>query len=668
MDRYVGQRIDGRYNIYEIIGVGGMAVVYKAYDTLNQMTVAIKVLKDEYLNNEEFCRRFRNESKAVAMLNHPNIVKVFDVKLSQNLQYIVMEYINGITLKEYIEQQREIRWKEAVHFTIQILRALQHAHNKGIIHRDIKPQNIMLLEDGSIKVTDFGIAKFTGSETRTITDKAIGSVHYIAPEQARGGQTDERSDMYSVGVILYEMLTGKLPFEADNAVSVAVMQLQSEPKLPRSINNAIPEGLEEITMHAMQKNLEQRYQSATAMLKDIEDFKRNPSIRFEYQYFVDERPTKYVDAINRVKNANALEDSEESSPVIPVISGISVAFILVALVFVLITFDMSGIFGSNKDKQVVLPDFVGMTYSEILNTPEYEFDFIKEEIFSSEVEDGVVIGQSPKGEKKVYEHSTITLTVSKGPERLIVPDVVNKSFNEASAEILGLKLFYNRIDVYDDNILEGYVVNTYPIYKTDVEEGTYIDVYVSKGPESDVMIMPNCVNLSLSRAKAKLSDMGLEVLEPTEIDSDKPKGTIISQSPEYPQKVKEGATVSFTVSNGNSPNKDVTLSIPLPETGAEDIVNISIVVDGKVKVNNEAIMPAILKNYDYTLSGSGTSEVLVKLDKSNYKKYTVDFSKGTSKLEKDYGYTPTTTTTTTTTPTTTPTSSEPDSNTEGANE
>lgn len=650
MDRYVGQRIDGRYNVYEIIGVGGMAVVYKAYDTLNQMTVAIKVLKDEYLNNEEFCRRFRNESKAVAMLNHPNIVKVFDVKLSQNLQYIVMEYINGITLKEYIEQQRVVRWKEAVHFTIQILRALQHAHNKGIIHRDIKPQNIMLLEDGSIKVTDFGIAKFTGSETRTITDKAIGSVHYIAPEQARGGKTDERSDIYSVGVILYEMLTGKLPFEADNAVSVAVMQLQSEPKLPRSINNAIPEGLEEITMHAMQKNLDQRYQSATGMLKDIEEFKRNPSIRFEYQYFVDERPTKYVDAINRVKSANAAEEYEERSPVIPVISGIAVAFILVALVFVLITFDMSGIFGGNTDKQVVLPNFEGQNYEEVVGNSAYKFDFIKEEIFSSEDEDGVIISQSPKGEKKVYEHSVVTLTISKGPERLIVPDVVNKNFNEASAEILGLKLFYNRIDVYDDKISEGYVVNTHPIYKTDVEEGTYIDVYVSKGPEEDVMIMPNCVNLSLNQAKAKLNKMGLTVLDTTEIDSDKPKGTIISQSPEYPQKVKEGAKVSFTVSNGNSPNKTVTLSVPLPETETEEIVNISIIVDGKVKVNNEAIVPSMIKKYDYTLSGSGTSEVLVKLGKNNYKKYSVDFTSGKATLTKDYGYTAPTTPTSPTPP------------------
>ena len=268
MDKYIGKRLDGRYEIKEIIGVGGMAYVYKAYDTIDDRVVAIKILKDEFLANEEFTRRFKNESKAIAILSHPNIVKVYDVSFGARLQYIVMEYIDGITLKEYIEQQQDIKWKEAVHFTVQILRALQHAHDKGIVHRDIKPQNIMLLPDGTIKVTDFGIARFSRQDIRatSATDKAIGSVHYISPEQARGEITDEKADIYSVGVMLYEMLTGRLPFEADNAVSVAIMQLQSEPKMPRDINPSIPEGLEEITIKAMQKDASKRYQSAAEML------------------------------------------------------------------------------------------------------------------------------------------------------------------------------------------------------------------------------------------------------------------------------------------------------------------------------------------------------------------------------------------------------------------
>lgn len=250
MDKYIGKRLDGRYEIREIIGVGGMAYVYRAYDNVDDRIVAIKILKEEYLANEEFTRRFKNESKAIAILSHPNIVKVYDVSFGDRLQYIVMECIDGITLKEYIDQQKEFKWKEAVHFTVQILRALQHAHDKGIVHRDIKPQNIMLLPDGTIKVTDFGIARFSRQDIRATrsTDKAIGSVHYISPEQARGEITDEKADIYSVGVMLYEMLTGQLPFEADSAVSVAIMQMQSEAKPPRQIDPSIPEGLEQFVL------------------------------------------------------------------------------------------------------------------------------------------------------------------------------------------------------------------------------------------------------------------------------------------------------------------------------------------------------------------------------------------------------------------------------------
>ena len=273
MDKYSGKKLDGRYEIHELIGVGGMAYVYRCTDTIDDREVAVKILKDEFLNNEEFIRRFKNESKAIAMLSHPNIVKVYDVSFGDMIQYIVMEYIDGITLKEYIGQQGVLDWREALHLTTQILRALQHAHNKGVVHRDIKPHNIMLLQDGTIKVTDFGIARLTDTQTKTMTEQAIGSVHYIAPEQARGSKTDGKSDIYSVGVMLYEMITGKLPFDADSAVSVALMQLQSTPEMPRKINPSIPIGLEQITMHAMQKNPEDRYQTTAEMISDIEAFK-----------------------------------------------------------------------------------------------------------------------------------------------------------------------------------------------------------------------------------------------------------------------------------------------------------------------------------------------------------------------------------------------------------
>ncbi len=286
MDKYTGKRLDGRYEIHELVGVGGMAIVYRAYDTIDDRVVAIKILKDEFSDNKDFIRRFKNESKAIAVLSHPNIVKVYDVSFGNRIQYIVMEYIEGITLKNYLNHQKNIKWKESIHFIIQILMALKHAHYKGIIHRDIKPQNIMLLQDGTIKVTDFGIARFSKNQTQTITDKAIGSVHYIAPEQAKGDLTNERADIYSIGVMLYEMITGELPFESDNAVSIAIMQLQSKPRNPKEINPDIPDGLEQITIKAMQKNPESRYSSAEQMLNDIEKFRLNPEIKFNYIYDV----------------------------------------------------------------------------------------------------------------------------------------------------------------------------------------------------------------------------------------------------------------------------------------------------------------------------------------------------------------------------------------------
>ena len=379
MDNFCGKRLDGRYEIREIIGVGGMAVVYKAYDNIDDRIVAIKILKDEYLTNEEFKRRFKNESKAIAVLSHPNIVRVYNVSFGDRLQYIVMEYVDGITLKEYIEQQGVINWKEAVHFIGQILAALQHAHDKGIVHQDIKPQNIMLLQDGTIKVTDFGIARFSRSDYQTITDKAIGSVHYISPEQARGEMTDEKADIYSIGVVLYEMLTGQLPFQSDSVVSVALMQLQQEPVRPREIIPTIPLGLEQVTLRAMQKNPSSRYRSAAEMLMDINEFKRNPSIKFNYSYFVDQEPTKYIrtntDTMVRdtrhfnVEKQEEPEEQQSMNKTSAVLIGAIAGLLVVAAVVI-------GIFIGNNNKKIVVPNFIGKNYySDVKDNEDYK-DFI----------------------------------------------------------------------------------------------------------------------------------------------------------------------------------------------------------------------------------------------------------------------------------------------------
>ena len=283
MDNLIGKKLDGRYLIESLIGVGGMANVYKGRDVRTNNAIAVKVLKEEFLGNEELVRRFKNESKAISILDHPNIVKVYDVSVTDQLQYIVMEYIDGITLKEYLKQRGgALTWKEVVHFATQVLGALDHAHSKGIVHRDVKPQNIMLQADGSIKMMDFGIARFSRAQSQTVSDKAIGSVHYISPEQAKGDRTDARTDIYSVGVMLYEMLSGSLPFDGSGTVSIAIMQISEKPKPLAQVAPNVPEGLRQITEKAMEKDPADRYQSAAEMLEAIQAFKQNPSIRFEY--------------------------------------------------------------------------------------------------------------------------------------------------------------------------------------------------------------------------------------------------------------------------------------------------------------------------------------------------------------------------------------------------
>ena len=277
-DNMIGRRLDGRYELLELIGTGGMADIYKAKDITEDRIVAVKILKNEFAGSEDFLRRFRNESKAIALLSHPNIVKIYDVGFNEQIQYIVMEYIDGISLAEYIKLQGVLKWKDAVYFTIQILRALQHAHDRGIVHRDIKSQNVMMLPDGTIKVMDFGIARFNRETDKTLSEKAIGSVHYISPEQARGEMTDEKSDIYSVGVMLYEMLTGQKPFDGETPVAIALQHMQTPPKPLREINSSIPEGLEEITLKAMQKEPSMRYQTAGEMINDIEEFKKDQGI------------------------------------------------------------------------------------------------------------------------------------------------------------------------------------------------------------------------------------------------------------------------------------------------------------------------------------------------------------------------------------------------------
>ena len=641
MDKYSGKRLDGRYEIGDLLGVGGMAYVYKAYDSIDDRVVAIKILKDEFLGNEEFMRRFKNESKAIAVLSHPNIVKVYDVSFGDRIQYIVMEYIDGITLKDYIERQHDIKWKEAVHFTGQILAALQHAHEKGIIHRDVKPQNIMLLPDGTIKAKN---------ETRTMTDKAIGSVHYIAPEQARGDLTDAKADIYSVGVMLYEMLTGQLPFEADNAVSVAIMQLQQDPTPPRQINPAIPEGLEEITLKAMQKDPAQRYQSAAEMLRDLGLFNRNPSIRFQYQYYSGESSTKYIDNLDSVRTGPIAkpeyddgydyEDVKTAKKTRPtavyVLGGICAAVVLIAVILGIMAFARSC--SSEEIKDVPIPSFVGQKYDDIMakkEAGEYKFTFIKQDGKDETKEEGIVLAQTPEVSetKMIKENSEITLVVNvlNTEGEVPVPDVKAWKQADAEKELKDAGLVPKITPVADDDTAEGYVKTTDPAPGSKVEKGSTVTLFVSTGPSTEKTAVPNVIYDSEETARQKIEAAGLKVgnIEPRYSNQD--AGIVIETDPLPTTMVSEGSTVNLVVSKGPEPAKTLsgTVMISLPAEITWDVdLQLEAYIDGE-RVLGITVNPMYGKrDYEVPVTGeanSGQKVVTVLINDSLYFTCYVDF-------------------------------------------
>lgn len=655
MDKYIGKRLDGRYEIHELLGVGGMAYVYKAYDNIEKRWVAIKILKEELAGNSDFLRRFRNESKAIAVLSHPNIVKVYDVSFGDRIQYIVMEYIDGITLKQYIEQQGEIKWREALYFTVQILRALQHAHEKGIIHRDIKPQNIMLLEDGTIKVTDFGIARFSQAETQTMTDKAIGSVHYIAPEQARGGYINDKADIYSVGVMLYEMLTGQLPFVADNAVSVAIMQMQAEPTPPSRINPSIPKGLEEITMHAMEKNPAQRFPSAADMLEDVERFRRNPEIVFRYGEQVDRAyagtsadiygnvqqnaaPQKYNDNYEYEEEYVRSQNSNRASKII---LGIVAAVVFVAVI-VGIGYLVkgkransgSGLLGflpgfstsSTTSDEIVLPNFVGKIYaSDIEGNSEYAdltFEITYGNVPSKQP--GEVLRQTPAAGMTVKKGKTVSLTVNGEAEQVVVEDVKGYKQQDAYDALKALNLSPKIQAVADDDTAVGYVVKTDPAAGSTVSTGTTVTIYVSSGPSKESAVIPNIVGYQYSAAKEELEAAGFVVTAEYDDESDKDENTVLSVSPDEGEKAKKGSVVTVTVSSGKGAQKDVYYDIPLPG-GVSDDLTMKIYVDGTL-VETRTVNPSTSPYSNMTFTGKGRANLVITLNDQQYITAEIDYT------------------------------------------
>ena len=560
-DKYIGKLLDNRYEILQVIGTGGMAVVYKALCHRLNRHVAIKILKDEYAKDEEFRSRFRAESHAVAMLSHPNIVSVYDVSKSNSTEYIVMELIDGMTLKEYMQRRGSLSQKEAVHFVSQILKALSHAHSKGIIHRDIKPHNIMLLRDSTIKVADFGIARFESSQ-KTVTREAFGSVHYIAPEQAKGSHIDCRADIYSTGVVLYEMLTGRLPYEGDTPVSVAIQHINSLPLSPREINAEIPEALEKITMKAMAPSLAKRYANTDEMLRDIEEYRKNPSVYIEYEPPVkasdlDDETTKKVSI---VQDDDFEEEEEEKSGIAgkaPLIAAIVAGIIFLIGVITL----LSAIFGwgDKKPKEaLVTPDILGMTIEEA--TERYaDFEIIEtdEEMreYSNEYDEDEIMKQSPReGEENKNGKIRVTISRGKNSDETVLDDLTGHSLEQAKMLLDRAGLLYNVVEEKSDEVGAGYVIKTEPSDGATLHEGDSVTLYVSTGAEEEKKkdtVVPHIVGLTEAQAIDALAAANLQKGEVKSASSETvKKGYVISQLVNSGDKVEIDSEIGFTISTG----------------------------------------------------------------------------------------------------------------------
>ena len=601
MDNNIGKKLDGRYELLELIGVGGMADIYRARDIQENRIVAVKILKTEFAGSDEFLRRFRNESKAIALLSHPNIVKIYDVGFSDKVQFIVMEYVDGITLTDYIEQQGVLKWRDAVHFTVQVLRALQHAHDRGIVHRDVKSSNIMLLRDGTIKVMDFGIARFNRENNKTMSEKTIGSVHYISPEQARGDITDERSDIYSVGVALYEMLTGKKPFDGDTPVAIALKHMQSVPQKPTELNSTIPEGLEQIVMRAMQKDPNARYQTAGEMITDLEEFRKNPGIVFDYKYNSTDGTSKFADKLNpaaeqeKQRRKSVPDDDydddeyddyddddeieERRSPLIPILFAVGAAFVIVTVFLILMLLangfgggessDNSGVSNSGgisvtDGGEFNMPNLIGMTWDEANSkygdgklmklVPSQEYNEAKEgEIFDQEFVEG----------RRVKQGVTVNVKVSKGIKQVEIQDVTGRTADNAERTLKrdGFKVTKTFAD--SEEIAEGHVISTTPAAHEFLPQGSTVVIMVSNGAADKMFYMPKLVGMPIAEATKRCDEYHL-VPKLTAKASDKEKNEVIEQSIPEGEKVAPNTEVELTYSTGESPEKECEINVTLP--------------------------------------------------------------------------------------------------------
>ena len=683
MDQYIGKLLDNRYEILERIGIGGMAVVFKGRDHRLNRLVAIKILKEELAQDAEFRRRFHDESQAVAMLSHPNIMAVYDVSHTPELDYIVMELLDGITLKQYMQKKGgKLAWREALHFITQIMKALSHAHSRGIIHRDIKPHNVMVLRDGSLKVADFGIARLTSSAQATLTQEALGSVHYISPEQARGSHIDARSDIYSAGVVLYEMITGRLPYEGDSPVAVAIQHINSIPLSPREIDPEIPEALEAITMKAMASDVNQRYISADAMLADLEEFRKNPSINFDYtsadllvtdgdeptqvlgantphsvrpqpahsakypQEEPEPRPRKRQSKPERDNEYDDYADRGSRLPIILAIAAV-VIFLVGIGVFLFVSF-FSGL-GITGDTVYNVPDLYGKTLVEaqaLEDVVEAQFQIVQGNIVASDLPEGCIVNQTPEKGRNASAGATITVDVSDGSQsseaNQKMPDLENLDYRIAVGRLekMGFSEAAGNLTIRQeesDDVNENYVISQDPVFDTPLDEVEKVELVVSSGKKPEKVTVISFLGMSEEDARKKAEEnLGLVVSEVTPEYSDVEAGRITWQSIENGTSVEKGTEISFRVSMGPDPSTPPeTSETPNTEPSTEPTqtpgggttvektvsVQVDLPRDGRESVNVTVIMDG-QEQYNDTVE-TKMQTILIPLTSSGVRDVTV---------------------------------------------
>lgn len=556
-DKYIGKILDDRYEIIELIGSGGMANVYKALCHRLNRYDAVKIMRDETAANTELRRRFRAESQAVAMLSHPNIVSVYDVSHSDDVEYIVMELIDGITLKQYLQKKSVLDPAEVLDFTIQTAKALEHAHSKGIIHRDIKPQNIMLLKDGMIKVADFGIASLENTVEEN-NGETVGSVHYIAPEQARGEAPDARSDIYSLGIVMYEMLTGRLPYVGNSDVEVAVKHMNTDPVTPRDIVPSIPEELERICLKAMNSNIDERYQTASEMLADLEQYKAQSLAA----HVLEDSEAVLIDSEEPPRRR---AQRSRRSKKIALSSGILAVLLFVIIGFVFLNgYFLKDLF--SDPVKVKVDNFVGRYYEDVINDKDYKkiYDFKVTFKVDLEHEYGIILSQDPesgrsktvsdKGSKIVVELVCAAETVDDQKRLLKVPDILNHEREEAISMVQDAGFTYSLEQAPSDSITKGYVISTDPVAGAAADEGSEIKIIISTGPETVMTKVPQLKGLSKDAAIAKIESSNLSIGSISTAESDLDAGTVIDQNIAAGTEIEEHTKISITVSSGPSGN------------------------------------------------------------------------------------------------------------------